>query len=71
MCNKFVINKCATEQLQIFEANFLYTVEHGVASSKTKSLHKLHQTDLILMDTGDRWIGCPKMSCKLAILSSM
>ena len=38
-----------------FELNFLHTVAHGLASAKTKFLHRMHQRDLILMDTGKEW----------------
>ncbi len=31
ICNKFFIDEAVTEHLLIFEANFLHTVEHGVA----------------------------------------
>ncbi len=55
ICNKFFIDEAVTEHLLIFEANFLHTVEHSVASAKLKFLHKMHQRDLILMDTGDEW----------------
>ena len=55
ICNKFFISESVTEQLLLFEANFLHTVEHGVASAKTKFLHKMRQRDLVLMDTGDEW----------------
>jgi hypothetical protein len=56
MCNKYFFNEGATNHLQEFEAKFLYIVEYGVASAKTKFLHKLCQRDLILMDTGDEWM---------------
>ena len=55
--NKYFFDAGATDNLQAFEANFLYTVEYGVASVKTKFLHKLHQRDLILLDTGDEWMS--------------
>jgi hypothetical protein len=55
ICRKVFIDEAVTEHLQIFEANFLHTVEHSVASAKSKFLHKMHQRDLIPMDTGDEW----------------
>jgi hypothetical protein len=61
MCNKYFFNKGATDHLQAFEANFLYTVDHGVASAKMKFLHKLQKRDLILMDTGDEWMSEDKL----------
>jgi hypothetical protein len=57
MFNKYFFNADATDHLHAFEANFLYTAEYGVASVKTKLLHKLHQRDFILMDTGDEWMS--------------
>ena len=62
MCNKYFFDEGATDHLQAFEANFLYTVENGVALAKTKFLHKLCQRDLILMDTGDEWMSEHKLN---------
>ena len=61
MCNKYFFDEGSTNHLQAFEANFLYTVENGVASAKTKFLHKLRERDLILMDTGDEWMSEHKL----------
>ena len=61
MCNKYFFNEGATNHLQAFEDNFLYTVDHGVASAKMKFLHKLRQRDLILMDAGDEWMSEDKL----------
>ncbi len=55
VCNKFFINEAVTDQLQVCKVNFLYTVEHNFASAKTMFLHKMHQRDLILMETGVEW----------------
>ena len=55
LCNKFFIDESVAAVLQKLEANFLYTVEHGVASAKARFLHKLRQRDLILLDAGDEW----------------
>jgi len=41
-----------TEHIHEFKLNFLHTVVHGLASAKTKFLHRMRQRDLILMDTG-------------------
>ena len=55
ICNTYFIDEGVDEHLRLFETNFLYTVEHGVASAKNKFLHKMRQRDLILMDTGVEW----------------
>ena len=55
ICNKFFINETVTKNLQVFEANFLNTLEHGVASAKLKFLPQMHHRDLILIDTRDEW----------------
>ena len=66
MCNKYFFEKGATDHLLVFEANFLYIVENGIASAKTKFLHKLHQRDLVLMDMGDEWMSEDKLhNCHL------
>ena len=39
ICNKLFIDEAVTEHLLISEADFLHTVEHGVASAKSKFLH--------------------------------
>ena len=71
ICNKFFIDEAVTEHLLIFEANFLHTVEHSVASAKSKFLHKMRQRDLILMDTGDEWKSEEKLQDSHCINNSM
>ena len=66
---KFFIDEAVTKYLQVFKTNFLYTGEHSVASAKTKFLRKMHQRDLILMDTGMN--GSLKKSCKIVLSSTM
>jgi hypothetical protein len=70
ICNNFFVNEGINEHLRLFEANFLYTVGHGLASTKMKFLHKMRQRDLFLTDTGDD-SGSQKTSCKIVILSTM
>ena len=55
ICNIYFIDEGIDEHLRLFETNFLYTVEHCVASAKNKFLHKMRQRDLILIDTGVEW----------------
>ncbi len=71
ICNKFFVDEADTEHLLIFEANFLHTVEHGVASAKLKFLHKMRQRDLILMDTGDEWKSEEKLQDSHLINNAM
>jgi hypothetical protein len=55
ICNTYFIDESIDKHLCLFETNFLYTVEHGVASAKDKFLHKMSQRDFILMGTGVEW----------------
>jgi len=61
ICNSFFLDEGVNEHLCLFEANFLYTVGHGLESAKMKFLHKMRQRDLILTDTGDEWKSDDKL----------
>ena len=52
ICNNFFIDEFVSEQLKIFDDNFLCTVPHGLASVSTEFFHKMYPRDLYLMDAG-------------------